>query len=389
MPTRSLVKTFAVAAAALLTTAGISTGTAAAEPPPQSALGSYIVTLEAGTEPSSVAGLAAGLGGSVKHVYTSALTGFAVTLPSRLAERLATLPGVVSVEADQQLQLSATQPSAPWGLDRTDQQALPLSGTWSYNATGAGVKAYVIDSGINLTHSDFGGRAVTGADLIDGGAASDCNGHGTHVAGTVGGTRYGIAKQVSLVAVRVFSCTGSTSSSTVLAGVDWVTRDHQAGQPAVANMSLGGGISTALDSAVAASIADGVTYVIAAGNGDARQVPLDACTQSPARVPAALTVGASDRNDQPGSFSNYGACVDLFAPGVGITSDWYTSSTATRVLNGTSMAAPHVAGVAALYLQTTPGAAPSAVSSFVKTTATQGRINTTRTAENDLLFSAL
>ena len=389
MHARSLVRSVAVAATAVLATAGIGSGTAAAAPAPQSALGSFIVTLAPGTSPSSVAGLAAGLGGQVEHVYTAALNGFAVTLPTPLAERLATLPGVVSVEPDAPVQLSTTQSDATWGLDRTDQRVLPLSGSYAYTATGAGVTAYVIDTGVALGHTDFGGRAVTGVDQIDGGSADDCNGHGTHVAGTVGGTRYGVAKQVSLVAVRVLDCVGSGSTSGVIAGVDWVTAHHQPGRPAVANMSLGGGASAALDTAVANSIADGVTYAVAAGNGNASGVPQNACNYSPARVAGALTTGASDRSDRPGSFSNYGACVDLFAPGVGITSAWHTGSTATNTISGTSMATPHVAGVAALYLQTTPAASPAAVGAYVKGAATQGRIATTRTAENDLLFSQL
>jgi subtilisin family serine protease len=207
------------------------------------------------------------------------------------------------------------------------------------------------------------------------------------VGGTIGGSTYGVAKSVSLVAVRVLDCAGSGTNAGVIAGIDWVTANHQAGQPAVANMSLGGGASTALDNAVSRSIADGVSFAVAAGNGNAAGVPQNACNSSPARVTAALTVGASDRTDAPASFSNFGSCVDLFAPGVGITSDWYTSTTATNTISGTSMATPHVAGVAALYLQRTPTATPATVASAVKAATTKDAVRTTSTANNDLLFT--
>ncbi|SDO78697.1 Peptidase inhibitor I9 [Klenkia soli] len=390
MHPRLQVRPIAAAAIAVLTTAGIgaTAGSAAADDTVESsALGSYIVTLDAGSLPTQVAALTEAFGGDVSHVYSTALTGFAVTLPTAVADRLGTLPGVVAVEPDRPVELSATQSGATWGLDRTDQRQLPLSGSYSYGATGAGVTAYVIDTGITLSHQDFGGRAVTGTDTIDGGAATDCNGHGTHVAGTVGGSTYGIAKQVSLVAVRVLDCQGSGSTSGVIAGVDWVTADHQAGEAAVANMSLGGGTSSALDQAVSSSIADGVSYAVAAGNGNALGIPQDACGNSPARVAGAITVGATDRSDQPASFSNYGSCVDLFAPGVDITSDWYTSNSATNTISGTSMATPHVAGIAALYLQGNPSASPATVAAEITGTATQGIVPTSRTAQNDLLYS--
>jgi subtilisin family serine protease len=249
------------------------------------------------------------------------------------------------------------------------------------------VTAYVIDTGIRLNHADFGGRARTGYDAVDGGSADDCNGHGTHVAGTVGGATYGVAKGVSLVAVRVLNCAGSGTNAGVIAGIDWVTANHQAGQPAVANMSLGGGASTAVDSAVSRSISDGVSYAVAAGNGNVVGTPQNACNYSPARVTAALTVAATDRSDRPASFSNYGSCVDLFAPGVNITSDWYSGTTATKAISGTSMSTPHVTGVAALYLQGHPAAGPATVASAIKAATTKNKVPTTRTANNDLLFS--
>ena len=381
-------KNLAVTAIAALAVTGVgaTAGSAAAAPPAGTPLSSYIVTVAPGNVPSQVAGLAAArLGGRVGHVYTAALNGFSITVPAAVADRLSALPGVVAVEADQPVQADAVETGATWGLDRIDQRT-GLDTNYTYASTGAAVTAYIIDTGIQFSNTDFGGRAKPGYDAVTvGGGAVDCNGHGTHVAGTVGGAKYGVAKDVALVAVRVLDCSGSGSNSGVIAGIDWVTANHTSS--AVANMSLGGGASTALDTAVSNSITSGVTYAVAAGNGNKGGVPQNACNYSPARVPAALTVGATDRTDKPASFSNYGACVDLFAPGVGITSDWYTSTTAINTISGTSMATPHVTGVAAQYLQGHAGATPAQVSSAVTGASTKDIVPTTKTANNDLLFS--
>jgi subtilisin family serine protease len=390
-------RTMAVAAVTALTATGIGSTAGTAAAAPASPLATYIVTLAPGSLPAQAAEQAATrLGGRVEHVYDAALTGYAVRLPAAAAARLHTLTGVVAVEEDQEMRVQTTETPASWGLDRIDQRAPltkvdPSNNAYSFTNTGSGVVAYVIDTGIQFSNVDFGGRAVTGYDAVDAGtAADDCNGHGTHVAGTIGGTTYGVAKQVKLVAVRVLDCKGSGRTSDVIAGVNWVTDRHKTdGGTAVANMSLGGGISTALDDAVKASIGAGVTYAVAAGNGNSRGVPQDACSSSPARVDTALTVGATDKTDSPAAFSNYGICVDLFAPGVGITSDWYSrrSNSATDTISGTSMATPHVAGVAALFLQTAADRSPAAVATAIGGLTTKDAVPTTRTPNNDLLFS--
>jgi subtilisin family serine protease len=341
---------------------------------------SFIVTVSDGISPEAVA---SDHGVTPHFVYHDVLHGFAAWLSDSTHDALLKDARVEMIEADGMEFEQATQSGATWGIDRVDQRALPLNGTYTYTSSGAGVTAYIIDTGILLSHNEFGGRAVKGFDAITaGGDAQDCNGHGTHVAGTVGGATYGIAKAVKLVAVRVLNCGGSSTTSTVIAGVDWVTHNHAPN--AVANMSLGGSASAMLDNAVAASIASGVTYVLAAGNSR-----VDACGASPARLPAAITVGATDATDTRASFSNLGGCLDIFAPGVNINAAWHTSRTATHTISGTSMAAPHVAGVAALYVASHPGATPQQVRDALVANATSGAVkNGGAGSPNTLLFSS-
>jgi subtilisin family serine protease len=323
-------------------------------------------------------------GVAIHYRYSSALVGFAATLSSNAVETLRKNTDIAYIEADQVMTIVGTQSPATWGIDRIDQRNLPLSNSYTYNYTGNGVNVYIIDTGIRFSHNEFGGRAYFAYDSVgDGRNGVDCNGHGTHVAGTVGGSTYGVAKGVSLYAVRVLNCSGSGTTSGVIAGVDWVTAHHQS--PAVANMSLGGKASTSLDTAVSNSIASGVVYSLAAGNERT-----DACRKSPARVTEGLTVGATTSTDARASYSNYGACLDLFAPGSSITSAWYSSDTATNTISGTSMAAPHVAGVAALYLDAHPGATVSQVNSAIVNNATAGVVGDPgRKSPNLLLYSLL
>lgn len=287
-------------------------------------------------------------GGSRDKTWHNAVKGMAAQLTAQQAENLANDPDVALVEEDGVVHANSTQTSAPWGLDRIDQVNLPLSNTYNYTSTGAGITAYIIDTGIHISHQEFAGRAVWGINTVDT-TNDDCNGHGTHVAGTVGGSNYGVAKGVNLVAVKVLDCSGSGANSGVIAGIDWVTAQKKltpsSSINSVANMSLGGGFSSALNNAVANSVMAGVVYAVAAGNS-----AQDACLSSPSSEPSAMTVGATDSLDQKPTYSNYGGCLDIFAPGSIITSAWNSSNTATNTISGTSMATPHVTGAAALYL---------------------------------------
>ena len=371
------------AAAAVLLAAGLAAPATAATG------GEYVVVLKAGLAPDAAAATARRLGADVRFVYRHALQGYGGTLTAAALAAARRDPDVALVEAAGTVRASGTQPSPPWGLDRVDQRALPLSGGFTWASNGAGVRAYVIDTGIRYTHADFGGRAVHGTDLSatpNGGV--DCHGHGTHVAGTIGGSTYGVAKGATLVGVRVLDCAGNAPVTNVIAAVDWVTADRLtvgALSPAVANMSLGGGRFEALDLAVRGSILAGrISYAVAAGN----EVQ-DACNVSPARAPEAMTIGATDSSDRAAGFSNWGGCVDWYAPGVSVTSAGRAGDSATATMSGTSMASPHVAGVAAQYLSTHPLALPSEVSAALAGKLTQGVVTGVTGPNNDLLFTDL
>ena len=344
----------------------------------------YVVHFAAGTSPQDGARELRNSGAQVDRTLEHVFSGAVARMSDRAAAALARNPRIVDVEADHVVRAVETQASPTWGLDRSDQRALPLDASFTATANGTGVTAYVVDTGVRADHVDLGGRVAPGHSVInDGGGTSDCNGHGTHVAGTVGGRTHGVAKAVLVVPVRVLDCAGSGTVSGIVSGLDWVIGHHAAGTPAVANLSLGGGASASLDTAVQSTINDGVSVVVAAGNSN-----VDACNTSPARVAAAVTVGASDKADARASFSNFGSCLDLFAPGVGITSDWHTSSTATASLSGTSMAAPHVAGTAAALLQLDPALSPADVSHRLTSTATTGAITDVGTGSPNRLLWA-
>lgn len=343
----------------------------------------FIVVLEPGstaTQLRSVGSLAASSGGVVGVTYRSSILGFAASLPPAALHSVRASDAVSYVVPDSwasvprgerpsRVSPATSEDHAIWNLDRIDQRDLPLNKTYTYSASGNGVTAYVIDTGVWFRHPEFQGRARSGYDFVDNDRnAKDCNGHGTHVAGTISGKKYGVAKNIEVVALRVLGCDGRGPFSQVIAGVDWVTK--HADHPAVANVSIGGRPNQTVDDAITASIESEITYTIAAGNDHA-----DACNYSPARTPLALTVGASDKTDQQWRHSNVGRCLDLYAPGVMIRSVWPSNTGITNTISGTSFAAPHVAGTAALYLQVHPNATPAQVSDAILGGATKGRLS--------------
>lgn len=377
---REIPVTQDAAAQAVAVAGNAEQASAAPKPPPiapargKPIADQYIVVLKAGAAPRSVAAVAKV---SPKYVYDAVLNGFAAQLNRGQLTALQHNPQVDYIEQDMEVKADATQTSPTWGLDRIDQRRLPLSGSYTYNRAGWGVRVYIIDSGIQTSHPDFGGRATAVYDAF-GGNGQDCNGHGTHVAGTVGGARYGVAKGVYLRAVRVLGCNGSGSWSGIIAGINWVANNHV--KPAVANMSLGGGYSASVNTAVTNMINRGVFTAVAAGNSNQ-----NACNFSPASAPGTLTLAASDRNDVKASFSNYGGCVDVYAPGVNISSTWLNGGSNT--ISGTSMASPHAAGLGALYKANYGDASSSTIASWIINSATTGVIGGNPTGTpNRLLY---
>lgn len=372
---------FAIAASTLVGL-GASAASAATEAGAPVAASSYIIRFTPASDARNEVATLKSAGIGVSRVFENVFPGAVVQANEKQVDALRKNPRVAVIEPDSRVALEASQSGAPWGLDRIDQRGLPLSGSFNYTVGSSSVTAYVIDTGVLASHSDFAGRVTAGfTSISDANGTSDCNGHGTHVAGTIGGNTYGVAKTASIVPVRVLDCAGSGTWSGVIAGLDWIVAHHPAGVPAVANMSLGGGASSSVDAAVQSVINDGVTVVVAAGNSN-----VDACGTSPARVPGAITVAASDSADTRASFSNFGTCVDIFAPGVAITSAW--SNGATNTISGTSMASPHVAGAAALLLSSTPTTTPADLASRLLNSATQGVVKNAGTGSpNRLLFA--
>jgi aqualysin 1 len=346
----------------------------------------YMVALD--DDVCDVAGVAEALAqkhhARLNHRFLRALHGFAAEMSASDAVALLNESGVKYVEQDSmggggsvgEPTALDLQKSPVWGLDRIDQRDLPLNQTYVYNQTGRGVTAYVLDSGINASHNDFGGRVRSGFNFSTTLPAADCNGHGTHVAGILGGSEHGVAKEVSLVPLRVLDCQNRGFVSDMVKGIEWAISDHQSGQPAVMNISIyTDSPSTTFDAAINAAIADGITVCVIAANGTANNgVATDACNISPARVSNAITVSATNIFDSRAGFANFGPCVDLFAPGEQIESDWYSSNTGTAIDSGTSMAAPHVSGAAALYLQNHPNAFPSTVAAALIAAASVNKV---------------
>lgn len=345
--------------------------------------GTYILVLRSSNDIDVAEAEVVKSGGRTEKRFTHAINALSVRVKHSEVARLRNNPKVLFVELDQPVYALDTQnPSPSWGLDRLDQRTLPLNSTFTATDKGVGVDAYIVDTGILSTHTDFAGRMSTGYSAIsDGNGTNDCNGHGTHVAGTTAGATYGIAKSATLIPVRVLDCTGSGTFSGVIAGLDWIVSHHVAGKPAVANMSLGGGASSSVDLAVQNVISDGVVMAVAAGNDG-----LNACNYSPARAVNAITVGSTTSTDARSTFSNTGSCVDIFAPGSGITSAWIGSTTATNTISGTSMATPHVAGVAAVLFGRYPTSTPAQIATMLRNSATPNIVASAGTGSPNYLL---